>query len=315
MIYINLADKLLSKAYLFRRIVTLSIEEFQLLAEKLESEWDRREFERLVSRPDRKKAVGQGRHYELGNFSNLLLATLIYLRSNMGYEFLGFLFDVDQSTIKRVVKRVMPLLQDRFIPKTALTKGIRRTNDLDEILEQYPELEEVIFDGAEMATRRPKKRQKQSYSGKKKRHTKKIQVARDAKQKLIIGVSKPKKGKIHDKKQLEQTNWDKKLPDKVKRRGDSGYQGMDKDKDGNKRDNWVIPHKNTKLHKLDKKQKRENRKNSKERIFVEHSIRGIKIFRRVGGVISIKLDDWLYNVILASANLANYKILVRQGLS
>ena len=106
MIYINLADKLLSKAYLFRRIVTLSIEEFQLLAEKLESEWDRREFERLVSRPDRKKAVGQGRHYELGNFSNLLLATLIYLRSNMGYEFLGFLFDVDQSTIKRVVKRV-----------------------------------------------------------------------------------------------------------------------------------------------------------------------------------------------------------------
>lgn len=315
MLYFNLADKLLNKPYLFRRIVTLSIEEFDKLVTKLEPEWKKNERARLNSRPNRKKAVGQGRPYELGSFANMLLVTIIYLRTNIGYEFIGFLFDVEQTTIKRTVKRVLPLLTDRFIPKTAITKRQRRTNDLDEILEEYPELEEVIFDGTELTSKRPRQRQKQSYSGKKKRHTKKFQVARDAKTKLIVGVSKPKKGKIHDKKQLEQTNWDKKLPDKVKRRGDSGYQGMDKDKDGNQRDNWIVPYKNTKLHKLDKKQKRENKKYSKQRIGVEHSIREMKIFRRIAETVSIKSDDFLYSVILATANLANYKILMRQGLS
>ena len=61
-------------------------------------------------------------------------------------------------------------------------------------------MEDVIFDGSKMSIKRPKKRQKQSYLGKKKCHTKKIQLALDKRNNIIVGVSPPRKGKIHDKK-------------------------------------------------------------------------------------------------------------------
>jgi len=78
--------------------------------------------------------------------------------------------------------------------------------------------------------------------------------------------------------------------------------------------NWIIPSKKPRGGGLTKKQKRANKKVSKERIFVEHAIRGIKIFRRVGETISIKTNNFLYSAFLASANLYNFKRLVRQGI-
>lgn len=334
-----LEKKLKRKPNVFRTVTSLSIEEFDTLVVKLRAEWERREKERLNARKDRKNALGQGRKYALGGFSGLLLATVVYLRTNMGYELLGLLFGVDQSTIKRAVKRVIPLLQDRFIPKTELTKYKRRTNDLDELVKNYPDLKEVILDGTELSSQRPKRRQKQRYSGKKKRHTWKIQVALDntprvefkgkkvkkrknvadniiqlqdqeekpkvKRAKLIVGISLPCNGKIHDKKQLENTRWDDKLSDKVLRRGDSGYQGMPTD-------TWIIPHKKPRNGELTKKRKRENRKWAKLRIPVEHAIRGIKIFRRIAEIISIKSLHSLNQTILATANLCNFKRLMRQ---
>lgn len=254
-------ERIYKKPYSFRRLTTLTIDEFTFLAKKLEPEWRQRERERLEARKNRRNKVGQGRHYDLGSFKNLLVVTIVYVRTNIGSEFLGFLFAVDRTTIERAIERISPLLQDRFIPKTALTKKKRRTNKLDEILVEYPELKEVIFDGTELPTNRPKKRQGQQYSGKKKRHTKKTQVAIDKKTKLIIGVSPPRKGKIHDKKQLEQTGWDKKLPAHISRYGDLGFQGMPCA-------TWKIPHKKPKRGKLTKQQKRENKRLAKERIAV-----------------------------------------------
>ncbi len=198
------------------------------------------------------------------------------------------------------------MLQDRFIPKTELTKRKRRTNDLDELLKNYPKIKDVIFDGSELPIKRPKRRQKQSYSGKKKHHTKKFQLGLDKKTKLIVALSYPKKGKIHDKKQMESIGWDDKLSDDVNRYGDLEYLGMD---------NWVIPDKKPKGEELTEEQKKGNRKISRERISVEHGIRGVKIFRRIGELITIKQDEFLFNALLAAANLYNFKRLMRQGIS
>jgi len=301
--------KILSKPYLFRKIITLSIEEIKLLSQKLEPEWEQREKKRLlISNPNRINKLGQGRPYELGGIFNLLTATILYLRTSMGYDLLALLLDIDKTTVKRAIKRVIPLLEDRFIPKTKITSYKRRSNNIDDLLEQFPELKDVIFDGTECSIQRPKKRQATSYSGKKKRHTKKIQIAIDKKTKLILGISPPLKGKIHDKKQIEKTNWDKKLPKDINRYGDLGYQGMPKD-------NWIIPVEKPKNDELTKKQKRNNKKICKERFFVEHAIRGIKIFRRIGETITIKTDKFLYSVFFASSNLYNFKRLVRQGIN
>jgi len=294
------------KQHQFRRLTSFSVEEFTLLSEKLERAWKTNEQKRLESRTDRKRKVGQGRPYVLGDFRNLLFVTILYLRTHASIELLALIFRVDDDTVRRSVMRVLPLVQDRFIPITALTKGKKRINDLDELLRAYPELEDVIFDGTEFPIQRPKKRQRQSYSGKKKHHTKKSQLALDRKTKLVIGLSPPRKGKIHDKKHLERIDWDRRLPQKVKRRGDLGYIGMPKG-------TWIIPHKKPKGKELTQQQKRENKKLAKERIYVEHGIRRTKVFRRVGETINV--SDHLFSLsLLAATNLANFKWLVRQGL-
>lgn len=295
-------ETLYTKPYLFRRITTFSQEEFNLLVKRIEPEWNQREFERLRGRK-RKHAVGQGRKYELKTFGNLFLATILYLRTTIGYELLGVLLGIDPSTVKRVVGRVTPLLQDRFIPITPLAKK-KRTNDLDAFLKDYPALTDVIFDGTEFPIHRPQRRQKAAYSGKKKRHTKKSVVARDKKTKLFLGVSPPRNGKIHDKKQLEQTGWDRMLPTKIRRWGDLGYYGME---------GWHLPNKKPRGRNLSKLKKRANQRHSRERIGVEHSIRSMKMFRRIGELVKIQSNDSLYTLLLASANLANFKILARQG--
>lgn len=294
------------KPYLFRRLTTLSLEEFEELRRKLEPEWKRSERRRLEQRENRKHKVGQGRPYEVGDFKNLLFVTVIYLRTHTNVELLSLILRVDKDAVRRPVNRILPLLQDRFIPDTPL-KGRKRINTLDELLKDFPELKDVIFDGSEFPIRRPKRRQKQSYSGKKKRHTKKSQIALDKKTKLIIGVSPPRRGKIHDKKQLEKIGWDTQLSDTVGRWGDLGYYGM-------KGKYWHLPHKKPKGGMLTKWQKTLNKRFAKERIVVEHGIRGIKIFRRVGEIITIKSDELFSTALLAAANLYNFKRLVRQGL-
>ena len=295
------------KPYVFRRLTTLSLEEFEILREKLEPAWRASEKKRLEARKNRIRKVGQGRPYELGNFTNLLFVTVIYLRTHASVELLSLLMRVDKDAVRRPVLRILPLLQDRFIPDTPLSKGRKRINTLDELLKDFPELEDVIFDGSEFPIQRPTRRQKQSYSGKKKRHTKKSVIALDKKTKLIIGVSPPRRGKIHDKKQLEKTGWDQKLPASIGRYGDLGYYGM-------KGSHWHLPHKKPKGGMLTRWQKTLNKRFAKERIVVEHGIRGIKIFRRIGEVITSKSDELFSTTLLAVANLSNFKRLVRQGL-
>jgi len=295
---------LLKKPYLFRRTTTLSLDEFSILAYELEPEWKEREEARLSLRK-RTNKVGQGRPYTLGSFDHLLLCALLFARTSVGYDLLGLFCGIDQSTVKRVVRRIMPLLMDRFIPVTELTPKKRRSNKLSDLLAEYPELADVIFDGTELPIKRPKRRQKQSYSGKKKRHTKKVQVALDKKTKLVLTVSPLKKGRIHDKKQLESTGWEECLPEDVRRSGDLGYQGMR---------NWKTPHKKPRGQPLTSVQKRENKRFAKERIVVEHGIRGMKMFHRIGETITQKTDEFLFTTVLAAANLYNFKRLVRQGL-
>ena len=52
-------EKLHNKPYLFRRITALTIEEYQILAKKLEPEWDKREYKRLSDQKDRINKAGQ----------------------------------------------------------------------------------------------------------------------------------------------------------------------------------------------------------------------------------------------------------------
>src|SRR6187399_3139702 len=84
-----------------------------------------------------------------------LLVLLFYYRTYVSHAFLGVLFSVDQGTVSRYVAALEPLLAGIFrIPE--------RRAELRE-----DEVRELFFDGTERPTRRPERKQRRYYSGKK----------------------------------------------------------------------------------------------------------------------------------------------------
>ena len=65
------------------------------------------------------------------------------------------------------------------------------------------------------------------------------------------------------------------------------------------------------LHKIDKEEKKENKKLSKIRIKVEHAIRIVKVFRRIGEKTSFRFHKKLEMAVNTAINLANFKQLIR----
>ena len=115
------------------------------------------------------------------------------------------------------------------------------------------------------------KKQRKYYSGKKKRHGLKTQVAVDIEGKIL--AIKIDKGRTHDFRLFKESKFDR----KVKNRevlADSGYQGIVQLCPKAK-----IPKKKTKTLPLTKEEKKENRKHASQRIIVEQINAKIKVFK------------------------------------
>ncbi len=115
------------------------------------------------------------------------------------------------------------------------------------------------------------KKQKHSYSGKKKRHTQKAQIIADPKTGRILATAFSR-GKTHDFKMFVQSRLA--IVPQTQCLADSGYLGLKKC-----HANSRLPDKKSKLHPLTHEQKASNRQLSSERFVVEHIIRSVKIFR------------------------------------
>ena len=115
------------------------------------------------------------------------------------------------------------------------------------------------------------KKQRQYYSGKKKKHTIKIQIVADAKTRDIICVDFAP-GHIHDFALFKGSKLH--FASKIRLLADKGYQGI---KQLHK--NSKIPFKASKKHKLTHNKKKYNSLLSKLRIEIEHINRYLKRFR------------------------------------
>lgn len=238
----------------------MRVSDFAKLHRQLAENYDARNRQRLA-RADREREIGGGGKFQ-HSLADRLLMLLIYYRTYVSQEFLSVLFDCNQSTIARNINMLLPMLNGIFkVPE-------RR------IKIESKEIKELFYDATEQAVNRPRKGQRKYYSGKKKRHTIKHQtvvssrVAADGKRKYKIeAVSRAFIGKTHDKKIYDKAKTHP--PPQVEKIGDSAYLGT----------TMTTPHKNTKNHKLSKKQKQENRQLSKKRVFVEHAIGKMKIYK------------------------------------
>jgi hypothetical protein len=143
-----------TKPATFRRLTGLSVPAFDDLLAKLELAAAAKR-ERRNARPGRRRMPGGGRHHAL-DLGGRLTLMLIYYRTYVTHEFLGFLFGIDKGTACRGVQEIALLLTGVFrIPERRVGIGA------DEIAEAF-------VDATEQPIHRPTRRQRRSYSGKKK---------------------------------------------------------------------------------------------------------------------------------------------------
>ena len=234
----------------FQRMTGLSVPEFQAIANRVRPLWE-------ASVESLKKSAG--RNNVLKTFDDKLMALLLYYRTYITHEFMGHLCGLHNSNVCRLFKKLEPLLGKHM----AIKKD--RSLTTDEILK-------LLADVTEQPVQRPEKAHKrqQTYSGKKKRHTRKVEIVMQDNGK-IISVSKSHGGRKHDfRVRKEETP----LPMKAMKYVDSGYQGLQKIAS-----KVTLPVKRRKGQPLTTEQKQHNQKLASFRMKVEHKFREIKIFK------------------------------------
>ncbi len=120
----------------------------------------------------RLRARGGGRKARLHrSFIKSLFFILFYFKCYPTFDVAGVLFDLHRSRAHRWMLRLQPILEKSLGKKMALPE--RKLESIGEFITRFPSVKEVMIDGTERPIQRPKEQQKQKnhYSGKKKRHT------------------------------------------------------------------------------------------------------------------------------------------------
>lgn len=222
------------------------------------------------SQQPRERSVGGGRKPRLASVEDKLIYILFYFKCYPTFDLAGLLFDLDRSQANRWMHRLQPLLEAALGQQLALPK--RKLSSMSEFVEAFPEVERVIFDATERPVQRAKDndKQREDYSGKKKRHTRSHLALTDPDRKILV-FSHAYAGRHNDKGILNQEGWVDWIPDEVTIQGDLGFFGLQ-----NEVVNVELPHKKPRGRQLSDEQKADNRALASERVVCEHSFAGLK---------------------------------------
>jgi hypothetical protein len=250
----------------------------------------------------RVRRIGGGRTGRLNTPDQRLLFILVYLRHYPTQEIMGILFGLSQESVCEHVRFLMEVLQKTLGRELVLPK--RPTDGGLWLISHVPGLEYMI-DGFDRPRQRPRdtELQKTCYSGKKKRHTIKNTLVIDAKTKIAVALGRTHPGSRHDKAMIDDDRLE--FPKGSKHTRDTGYQGLSL-----QNSIGIQPKKKTRGLKLSEWDKFNNRCISKERISIEHAIRGIKInriakevlrnYRKGTDDLVVELATGMYNYRLAA---------------
>lgn len=283
------------KPRVLRCLTALASQDFTVLLRRFVPAWNEAEQQRL-SRPNRRHAIGAGHPYRLKEAADKLLLVLTILRQGLTYELAGVLFGLDTSNARKLFLRLLPVLEAASDPrlKSFLAEaqklrqelGAGPTGTWEALLERCPELREVAIDSTEQPCQRPSKKRprKQYYSGKRKRHTLKVQIVASASGR-VIDVSGSYPGKQHDKDLYHDQTLHQRLPPPTKQFLDLGYRGLDKqhpDRDIRlpyQRKSPGCKGKGQKGPELSRGQKQANGLRRRRRVIAENRLAEIKSYR------------------------------------
>lgn len=212
----------------FKALTGLRVAEFDRIVADLLPEYEQAEQQRL-SRPDRQRAIGGGRNFELDGRDQILLS-VIWLRKYPTQEVLGYLFGVSDTSAGRVLKRIVPLLEAAGRNTMRLPDpGRKKRRQLSDLLSDTPELA-VVIDTFEQRVQRHKdpKQADDYFSGKTRQHSLKSQVAVDELTGQVVDVADSVVGPMADITVLAQSGLLNCLPEGVGAIGDLAYVGIDK---------------------------------------------------------------------------------------
>lgn len=290
-------ERILNQDRLMRALTGLNRRAFEALL----PDFTKAYHQSLLNRDTkRQRAPGGGRKATLATMEEKLFYILFYCKCYPTFDLASVLFDFDRSCAHDWVHRLLPILESALGAKQALP--VRKLSSMEDFVKRFPNVKTVIFDGTERPVQRPKdsERQKEHYSGKKKRHTRKS-ITGSTEGKRIIILTKARPGKIHDKRQLDEESIVEHIPDDVDVAGDLGFQGLQKEFV-----NVHLPHKKPRGKELEDWQKEENREFSRQRVKCEHAHAGMKRYNAVANVYRNRVPDFDDRLMLNASGLWNF---------
>jgi hypothetical protein len=257
------------KPRVFQQLTGMKVEEF----DELEAA-----FRMAYEEDERRRGKGRspaGRKAVLSTYQDKLFFVLFYLRHYPTQEVLGFLFGISQGQANHWVHRLTPLVK-KALGEQKLPG--RTAEDVNASMRACPDPAFVI-DGTDRPVRRPqdKEARRKDYSGKKKRHTKKNVVIAEMATGEVLGLGATQPGSKHDKACADEEGYT--FPPGGTLFQDTGFQGYAPEGTSVQQ-----PTKKPRGKELNPEQKEENRKISSERVLIEHSIGGIKVFHIVSAI-------------------------------
>lgn len=267
-------DRLRTHPSVFRSLTGVPVSVFDALAADVVPDLADAEFARR-DRPGRHRAVGAGHPFGLAPADRVLLA-VVWLRVYPTHAVLGYLFGVSESAARRTLGRVLPALARAGKDTMRMPDpGKYARRDLPALLKGTPGLA-VLVDSFEQPTRRPKRRQRAYYSGKKRRHTLKSQVGVDEKSGRVVHVPPSAPGPTADLTLLKRSRLLGRLPKGVGLIGDTAYLGAAAVRPGVV---CATPRRKPRGKPRPAADRRYNRAISRRRVGVEHTIRRLRVFQ------------------------------------
>ena len=146
-----------------------------------------------------------------------------------------------------------------------------------------------------------KTKQKEHYSGKKKRHTLKNTLVTESKRRRILALGATVPGSVHDKTDLSATGFVEHMPGTVPIDADLGYTGLEHDYE-----RVYLPKKKPPKGELTEKEKAWNTRLARRRISIEHRIGHVKRYNSTSDVYRNRRDGVDDQLMLICCGLSNY---------
>lgn len=283
---------------LMRAVIGMGKEEFSELLEKFSPLVDRIKHKR-----NRQREPGAGRKHTLENAEQKLFYMLFYMKCYPTYDVAGFFWGVDRSQTKRWVDELRAHLEKAL--GKAMVLPVRKIRSVEEFLKRFPAVRELIVDGTERPIQRPKdkKKQKQRYSGKKKKHTQKNIVAVSQKKEILL-LGKTHDGIVHDYPMLKKNKLPEVIPKKVMTYLDLGFKGIQKEYSLK----ILMPFRKPRTKDLTNQQKNFNKKVSRFRVLGENALAGVKRLRCITDVCRAKCEELKDHLMWLCCGLWNFHL-------